>query len=290
MNRVLIATAALGVLVACGKKSAGSYEALEATTNVDNVDLMRAGADALWEQRGDAAKLEQAMASYEQIVAADPQDRQAYERLVRGYYFLGDGHYTEGEKKEAAWTRSIEWSKRCLALNEEFTAQLAKGDEDESTAASALKSEDMPCMYWGASALGKWGRTQGLATLLNYKDQIYAWMTVLDSTDPDYFYTASTRYFGAYYAALPSFAGQDLDKSKELFEAAIEANPDHFGNRVLICEYWAVKTQNRAVCEEQLEYVLNGDPAVLPDLQPEQEAEQRKAQALKDQLDDLFVE
>ncbi|MCP4809902.1 MAG: hypothetical protein GY913_08150 [Proteobacteria bacterium] len=290
MKRTLSIAAALTVLVACGKKHAGTYEVAEATGTADNAELMKAGAEALWEQRGDVAKLEQALASYEQIVAADPTDRDSYERLVRGYYFLGDGHYTEIEKKEAAWDKSMIWGKRCLALNTEFTALLEKGDEDEATAAAALGPEDMACMYWLASATGKWGRIQGLATLLKEKDKIYAWMTVLDENDPDYYYTASTRYFGAYYAALPSFAGQDLDQSKVKFEEAIAAHPDHLGNRVLICEYWGVKTQTREICETELNYVINADPAVIPELQPEQEAEQRKAQALLDQMDDLFAE
>ena len=287
MNAALL-TMVLGM--GCAKKHAGNYEVAEATGTADNAELLMAGAEALWEQRGDATKLEQALASYEQVVAADPTNRAAYERLVRGYYFLGDGHYTDDDKKTAAWDKSMTWGKRCLALNAEFTALLEKGDETEASAASALTAEDMPCMYWTASATGKWGRMQGLATILKEKDKIYAWMNVLEATDPDYFYTASTRYFGAYYAALPSFAGQDLDKSRELFEKAIEANPDHFGNRVLIAEYWAVKTQTRDVFVEQLTYVLEADDNVIPELVPEQEAEKRKAQALMDQVDDLFAE
>ncbi len=276
--------------IGCATKHAGNYEVVEATGTADNIELLRAGAEALWEQRGDAAKLEQALASYEQIVAADPADRASYERLVRGYYFLGDGHYTEEEQKIAAWDKAMTYGKRCLALNGEFTALLEKGDETEATAARALTGEDMPCMYWTASATGKWGKMLGLATILKEKDKIFAWMTVLDQTDPDYFYTASTRYFGAYYAALPSFAGQDLDKSRELIEKAIAAHPDHFGNRVLLASYWAVKTQTKDVFVEQLSYVIEADVNVIPELVPEQEAEKRKAQALMDQIDDLFVD
>ena len=40
----------------------------------------------------------------------------------------------------------------------------------------------------------------------------------VEELQPDYFYGAVYRYWGAYYAGLPSFAGQDLDRSKRMFE------------------------------------------------------------------------
>jgi hypothetical protein len=94
----------------------------------------------------------------------------------------------------------------------------------------------------------------------------------------------------SYYAALPSFAGQDLPKSRELYEKAIAANPNHFGNRVLFAEFWATRTQDKAVFTEQLNFVINGDPNSMPDIVPEQEAEQRKAKDLLAKAGDLFAE
>ena len=106
---------------------------------------------------------------------------------------------------------------------------------------------------------------------------------------PEYFYGATGRYYGAYYSALPSFAGQDLERSRKEFDTVIAKHPDHFGNRVLLAEYWAVKSQDRALFEEQLNMVLNGDPNSIPELKAEQEAEQRKAKVLMAAIDDKFA-
>jgi tetratricopeptide (TPR) repeat protein len=289
MKRTFTLALALAALVACGKTQGGSYETAVTDTTGNEGDLMKAGADALWEQRDDAEKLKQALAGYEQVAATNP-DREVLLKLVRGYYFLGDGHLTEMDDKLAAWDTAITYGKQCMGLNEEFKALVEKGDETEGTAARVLTLEDVPCTYWTAGALGKWGKAEGLTTILKYKDIIKAWMEQVEVLDATYFFTGPTRYFAAYYAALPSFAGQDLPQSQELFIKAIEANPDHFGNRVLYADYWATRTQDVAVFDEQLNYVLNADPEVLEGLGPEQRAEVRKAEALMAKKADLFLE
>ena len=292
MQRLWILAPALALtLTACGKKQTGTYEVAQAAEAAQgsNAALLAAGADALWENRGDEASLKNSLAGYEAVLAVDPTNRHAYNQLVRGYYFLGDGVLTDQDAKSAAWDTSVTWGKRCLALNTDFVARVEAG-EGEGLAGAAFTVDDVPCMYWMASALGKWARAESLATILQYKDQIYMWMGYLNELDDQYFYTASSRYLGAYWAALPSFAGQDLDKAEAFFQTAIEANPDHFGNRVLYADYWAKKTQNRAVFTEQLTFVVNGDVNVIPGLEPEQLAEQVKAKFLLDNIDDYFAE
>lgn len=289
MTRTL-AFASVLLLAACGGAHQGSYEVAAAGAAVDNAELLRSGADALWEQRGDPEKLKQALAAYESLAAANPSDRALLALISRGYYFLGDGHLTDPAQKLEAWDKSITWGKRCLALNAEFTALLQKGDETEATAARVLTAEDAPCAYWTATSLGKWARLQGISVVLANKETVFAWMQRIEATTPDYFYGATSRYWGAYYAALPSFAGQDLNKSKESFEKAIAASPNYFGTRVLYAEYWATRTQNKATFEEQLNFVINGDLSALPEIRAEQEAEQRKAQALLAQKDEFFAE
>jgi len=289
MKHTITIVLALAALVACGETQKGSYGTNVTETTGNEGDLLKAGADALWTERDDPEKLKLALASYEQVAAKNP-DREVLLKLVRGYYFLGDGHLAEEADKLEAWDKGVSWGKQCMGLNAEFAALVEKGDEDEGTAARVLTVEDVPCTYWTASAFGKWGKMQGLTTILKYKDTIYAWMARIEELDPTYFYTGPTRYFAAYYSALPSFAGQDLPQSQELFIAAIEANPNHLGNRVLYADYWATRTQDGAIFDEQINYVLNADPDVIEGLGPEQRAEQRKAEVLMAKRDDLFLE
>ncbi len=279
--------ALLALLAGCASAHKGSYEVAAASGTADASTVEEA--DALWEERGDQASLERALAKYEEAVAADPGDRHSLERLVRGYYFLGDGHMTVKDDKLAAWDTSITWGKKCLALNEDFVGLLEKGEPEEE-AIRAATVEDVPCVYWMASSLGKWSKTLGLGPTLKNLPIVKAYQARVGELDPDYFYGGPDRYWGAVWAAIPSFAGRDLDKSRSHFDAAISAFPDHLGNRVLLAEYWAVMAQDKAVFEQTLEEVLSMPTDSIPELIPEQEAEQRKARALLDQTSDLFAE
>lgn len=282
----------LALLAACAKNT-GSYDvapAAAATAAPDQKAALKAEADALWAERGDKAKLEGALQKYEQLYALDPMDRDVAYHLVRGWYFLGDGHETEKDAKLEVWAKSIDWGKKCLAINAEFKALLEKGDEDEASAARALTAEDVPCTYWTSSALGKWAKNSGITTTLKHLPTVKAWMTRVGELDPSYYFNGPDRYWGAYYAAIPSFAGQDLNKSKEYFDKALAAHPNFFGTHVLYAEELLTRRQDKAGFQKELEWVLAQPADIIPEVKPEAEAEQRKARALMDAIGDKFAD
>ena len=70
-NMTLVLGAAL--LGACGGKHPGSYETLVSqNANSTTAESVTAAADALFEERADQAKLEEAIAKYKEAVNADP--------------------------------------------------------------------------------------------------------------------------------------------------------------------------------------------------------------------------
>lgn len=277
-------------LVGCAKQT-GTYEmaAPTAPAAADAKAAAKAEAETLWKARGDKAQLQAALARYEAVYAMDPTDRDVAMHLVRGWYFLGDGHETEKDAKLAAWATAIDWGKRCLAINQEFKGLLEKGDEDEASAARALKVEDVPCTYWLSSSLGKWAKLSGLTTTLKHLPTVKAYMTRVGELDGTFYYNGPDRYWGAYYAAIPSFAGQDLNKSKEYFDKAIAAHPTFLGTHVLLATEWAVKNQDKQTFLAELDLVQKAPVDALPEVQPEMEAEKRKAADALAKIDDFFA-
>lgn len=286
--RALHLLLASSVLVGCQTKHTGTYEVAQASAG--GGDAVKVEADQLWEQRADKAKLQAALVKYEAAYQTAPTDREIGLRLVRGYYFLGDAYEDDKEAKLAAWDQSISWGKRCLAINHEFTALLEKGDEDEASAARALTVEDVPCLYWSSSALGKWGKLSGLGKTLKNLPTVKAWMTRVGELDPDYNFSGPDRYWGAYYCAIPSFAGQDLDKCRELLEKASAANPEYLGTKVLLADYWARKTQDKEVFNKAIAEVLAADPNAVAEIAPENMAEQEKARKLQENVSEYFAD
>jgi hypothetical protein len=101
-------------------------------------------------------------------------------------------------------------------------------------------------------------------------------------------YSAIDQYWGNYYASIPSFAGQDLDKSKAYFDKAIGASPNNLEIRVGLASSWAVKAHNRSVFDESTKYVLSANASAEPEMEPENRVAQAKAQELKDKASSLF--
>ena len=280
--------AVLLALVACGGKHPGSYESTAgAASDAAGATDATAAADALWEQRVDGAKLEEAIKAYEAIAAADPTNRHAIERLVRGWYFWGDAFSPDKDTQLERWGKSIEWGTKCLALNGEFATKIQGGEKEKDAVAAATKA-DVPCLYWTSTSLGKWAKAQSLSTTLKHLPTVKAYMSKVEELDPTYFHYGPARYWGAYYAALPSFAGKDLDKSKSYLQASIDGQPNYLGTRVIRAEYYAVEAGDLKQFEEDLNYVISADPGSLPEVVAENTKEQDKAKALLAKKNELF--
>lgn len=285
--RPLMMGLALSLSIACGPKQKGTYAVEAASSPTSAAEALIAEADQHWESRGIKDQLELALQKYEQAYSADPRNRHVAGRLVRGWYFLADAHTDEKEQKLANWDKAINWGKKCLAINDGFKAKIDAGAKEAEAIGEASK-EDVPCLYWTASSLGKWAKGYGIAKALKHKDTIVAYITRVGELQPDYFYGASDRYWGAYYSVLPSFAGQDLPKSKTHFDKSIEISPEYLGTRVLLAENWAVKSQSKAAFIKNLNIVIEADSNAVPEIAPENRAEQAKAKKLLEQVDDLF--
>ncbi|MFK7931308.1 MAG: TRAP transporter TatT component family protein [Myxococcota bacterium] len=276
------------VASACGKKP-GAYETLakdDSTAKAADAEL--AAAEGLWNKRGDATQLEKAITAYEALATARPNDRAILTRTTRAWYFLADAHTTDKSLKKERYLKAIEWGKRCMAVNTEFARMVNEENAKESEAAAVLKVEDVPCMYWTASALGRWAKASGISKSIRHLPTVKAYIGKAEELQPTYFHHGPWRYWGAYYSVVPSFAGRDLTKSGEYFEKSIAGSPGYLGSYVLRAENLAVNNQDVRMFDENLKTVLAFDLNTVPELRPENAAEQAKAKALMAERGELF--
>lgn len=277
----LIATALAATVVTTAVSPLLSHQALAAD------DAAIAAADALWAQRVDQAKLREALVAYEAIATTDTTNRYVLGQLTRGWYFLGDAHLTDKKEKIETWAKSMSWGDKCLATSADYQTRV-DGGEKKKEAAAALTKDDVPCAYWYATALGKWGKIQGIAKALANLPTVKAFIGRAEELEPTFFYYGPARYWGAYYSVLPSFAGQDFAKSAQYFQASIEGAPGYLPTRGLRAENLAVKTQDVKLFRSDLKAILAFDATSIPDVQPENTLEQAKARALLASEGELF--
>jgi len=284
------------VLAACGETREGSWEtaqtgALDDATKAKVADLLQQ-ANAAWDGRTDMNQAKAAVDALKAATDLDPGNAEALSNLSHAIYFYADCHLRFDESNPDLYKDTHEEGTRAAeraltALSPAFAEKMAGGSRIED-ALDTLDRSAVPALYWRSSNLGRWATLESFATLLSYKDEVRAIMEFCLAENPTYWYQGPDRYFGVFYAKAPSFAGGDMKKSAEHFNISMEAHPDYWGTRILMAEEWAIKEDNKQLFLELVDYVLQGDPNVIPYIKPENMCEQRKAQKLKDNMDDYF--
>lgn len=292
-SKFVVPIAALLVMsaacVSAGRQAAWTREPTQTTGSALDAAASSASGDALWAQRGERVRLEAAIAAWEAALEGAPNDAELLLKIGRGYYFLAEAHLrADQEKQFEAYTKGVDFTERALlATSPEFERRVKAG-ESEIEAVSSVALEGVPAMYWYASNLGKFARAKGFTTTLFWKDRIKAYMERCLALDPTYFHGGPDRYFGAFYAVAPTFAGGDLNKSEQHFQKSIELAPDYIATKVLMAENLAVKRQDRALYERLLNEVLAAPDDLIPGLEPEARVEKDKARELLGLVDEKF--
>ena len=287
----------VAMVAGCGSTRESAWDTESGNVQLDDaaraqVAELIAQGQAAWAQRGDIAQAKAAVDAYTKAAEIDPKNVEALNELAHAIYFYGDCHLRFDEENPDAYKNMHEEgtkaAERALsAMSPAFAEKMASGERIED-AISVLNASAVPALYWRSSNLGRWATLESFATLLSYKDEIREIMEFCLANNPDYFYSGPNRYFGIFYAKAPGFAGGDMKKAAAFFNTAIDAYPNYYGTRILMAEEWAIKEDNRPLFEELVNYVLNGDVNVMPEIVPESACEQRKARILMDNADDTF--
>ncbi|MBC8072040.1 MAG: hypothetical protein IAG13_27200 [Deltaproteobacteria bacterium] len=286
----LMILAVLGTSIGCaGRKAAWQGE--EKAGGAANADVQKlvADGDALWAERTDPAKIKAAIAAWEKAVAADPKNLDVLVKLTRGNYFLADG-YLRGDEKEylRRMDLGVKWGEKAMiAASPEFAEKMRAGGKLPEAVKSVPKA-GVPAMYWYASSLGKWAKRKGFAVLLGQKDNVKATMDRALELDPNFYYGGPHRYFGAFYAVAPAFAGGDLAKSKVHFEKSLAIEAKYVGTKVLWAQELAVKEQDEATFDRLLKEVIATPDDIIPEVRAETIVEKQKARESLEEKEDLF--
>jgi hypothetical protein len=243
---------------------------------------------AAWSRRDDRPQLEQALALQQQLLElAGGGDYALLVKLSRGHYLLGT-QTDDTDAKIAAFEAGMRYGDLALYTFEEFRKRVKDEGEAPEVAVAALGPEAVDAIYWDAVNVAKWARAKGMLKVLMMKDKARAMIERVRALQPGYYHGAADRYLGAYHAALPGFAGRDLKKSREHFEASLRLAPGYLPTRVLMAEYLALTEDDAALYRELLEQVLAGDAGALPEVAPELRLAQRQAAMMLDHMDDHF--
>lgn len=288
-THLLLATLILSLPACAGRKAAWQNTGGNGKAGTGDAAAQIAEGDKHWTNRTDPNEIRAAIKVWEQVAAADPKNFEVLVKLTRANYFLADG-YLRNDEKEYLRTMDlgVKWGEKAMiASSPEFEAKMRSGGKFPE-AVKLVPKAGVPAMYWYASSLGKWAKRKGFAVLLGQKDNVKATMDRALELDPNFYYGGPHRYFGAFYAVAPAFAGGDLEKSKVHFNKSLEISPQYVGTKVLWAQELAVKQQDEETFDKLLAEVIATPDDVLPDVKPEILVEKQKARELLAEKDEHF--
>lgn len=272
------------LLIDCAGRRSAILETPRPAAPGVNASALRAEADKLWKKRDNPPNARQALETYKRAYVADPSNVELGTRLARAYYFVAHYVETNPQVRDTLFQRGAETGERTLALNLKFRTTYQK-KKDEARALATLDKSWINAIYWTGTNLDHWMSLKSTWVRLGNKKQVEAYLTRVRELDPNFFYGAAQRFFGALPTRVPF---GDLDGSKREFEKALAMAPNFFGNHRTYAEYYAVKRKDRELFKKLLETVINGNPNALPDMAPENKFEQEMAKRMLERIDEYF--
>lgn len=132
----------------------------------DAVELALDAADALYAQRTDSERLDEAIGAYVLILSDAPGDGRVLWRLSRAFTSRAEGIEGEDRRKELELARG--YGLQCLAINPGFAARMdLNGGRITRNAARQLTVADAPCVEHTLYAWVRWAEGRGPAAAVD---------------------------------------------------------------------------------------------------------------------------
>ena len=250
----------------------------EGLMHQSDVDLVREGApafllilDALAEAHPDNPAV--------LIAAADAQMA----------YATGFVDKEQKVRSKGMYLKAKTYGLRALAKNKRFDRAIEGNQDEFIQSLRGFKKQDAGALFTTASAWVMWIiASSDSPAALGGMPKVLAMMNRVKELDPSIRNGGVDLFYGIYYTVLPLGGGRDLEKAHDYFDRSIKiAGPDYLLAQVTFAEFYARYAFDQELFETTLQSVVAAEPEV-PAFTLMNAVAQKRAQALLDQVNDLF--
>jgi hypothetical protein len=207
--------------------------------------------DALYRDRSDLAKAQQATQIWSDRLAANPRDFESAWKLARAEYWLG----TQGP----------------MAMRR---AALERGS-DVGKQASQLEPSRPEGYFWMAANMGDLAESYGLRQGIKYRGPIKDALEKVLQIDPAFQEGSADRALGRWYYKVPGLFGGSKTKSEEHLRKSLTYNPNSTATHFFLAET-LFDMKRDADARQELQKVI--DAPIDPEWAPEDRDFKKKAQ------------
>jgi predicted anti-sigma-YlaC factor YlaD len=196
------------------------------------------------------------------------------------------------DRARRLYLRARDYGLRGLEVRHRGLAAALRSARDPARALAAAEREDVPLLYWTASA---WALAisngKGDMALVAELPSPVAMMERALALDEGWGEGALHEFFVTYDAGRTAAEGGGPERAKAHLDRALELSLNaKLGPRVAWAEGALVRAQDRPGFTRALEEVLGADPGEVPRHRLANLLAQRRARLLLDHADDLFLE
>ncbi len=220
-------------------------------------------ADRLFESASDGDQLRRAIDTYERVLASNPGNRRALDRLAEANILYGAA-YSKGKKEKAASYRAgITWAESSMATNTAFRRRVESG-ATVGEAANELNRDELKAMLLWVTGVSYYFKeclsVPGKLVHFRWMTRTREVMERMLAIDQDFENGAVLFSLGIYHIASPPGAGRDLDLSAQYLDKAIASGPASLLVRWGRAKYFYSRTEDRDGFRSDLEWVVAQDP------------------------------
>ncbi len=203
-----------------------------------------------------------------------------------------DGSDRARERASQFYLRGRTYGLRALERKRIFMESLDGTVADIQRGVETIGKRDLAALFWTAFCWGSYTNLhlEDPRSLADSTIVVQMMARVLD-LDESYYYGGAHIFFGAMLCRLPAQAGGDPEQSRRHFERAIELGQGRFlMARVFFARYYAVRVQDRALWDEQLQQVLAADLDAWPQERLANAMARSRAEYYLEHAEDYFLE
>jgi tetratricopeptide (TPR) repeat protein len=242
----------------------------------------------LFSQRQEKAKLEESIKVMEEIISKE-KDYEIAVLLSRAYYVMAE-HAENNQQRLDLYDKGVKAGEAALNMVPHYIASFTSSKKEED-AVKSVTNEHIDAVYWTAANLARWAKFTSFTKKISSKARVkYLWDKSAE-LNPEFFYGGSYRFYGGYFALVPTITGeQDPLKSKENFDKAIAAAPEYLETKVLMAEAYCThqKIKDRELFKKLLNEVISADLSAHPGIYAENLIAQGKAKKMLEDEKNLF--
>lgn len=202
--------------------------------------------------------------AFKKVEQADPDNYVALWN-IGNYNILMGAAYTEKTKdKKAYYREAIKYCEKAMSINEDFSAELEKGN-DITQAFDKLSINEVDAMgnwytarfYYFKECLKPLGRVMNTKIIIQNNTMIQR----IDELDPNWFGGANYFSRALYYIAVPEKFGGSKELAFDEFSKATEVGPDYLIHRWGRAKYLYDLTGDTEGFKTDLEWVISQNPS-----------------------------